>query len=210
VKGAAWRFADVRPWRPTPLLTAFQAGFPDQESVGFSIARPARGSPHGGVFLDIAWIKDRIPNAPEHIKGKLPGVYHQFKELADLDITEEPMEVGPTTHYMMGGVRVDADSQMSTVPELFAAGECGAGLHGANRLGGNSLSDLIVFGQWAGQYARTSGCRHGEPRIPSRMVRHARPAQPAHRLRGDRAALERTESRGAHTRRPREQGSGVG
>ncbi len=161
MKGAAWRFADVRPWRPTPLLTAFQAGFPDQESVGFSIARPARGSPHGGVFLDIAWIKDRIPNAPEHIKGKLPGVYHQFKELADLDITEEPMEVGPTTHYMMGGVRVDADSQMSTVPELFAAGECGAGLHGANRLGGNSLSDLIVFGQWAGAV-------RAHKRLPSR------------------------------------------
>jgi len=79
VKGAAWRVADVRPWRPTPLLAAFQAGFPDQESVGFSITRPARGSPHGGVFLDIAWIKDCIPNAPEHIKGKLPGVYHQFK-----------------------------------------------------------------------------------------------------------------------------------
>jgi succinate dehydrogenase / fumarate reductase flavoprotein subunit len=80
-------------------------------------------------------------------------MYHQFKQLADIDITQEPMEVGPTTHYMMGGVRVDADSQMSDVPGLFAAGECAAGLHGANRLGGNSLSDLLVFGQRAGQYA---------------------------------------------------------
>ena len=80
-------------------------------------------------------------------------MYHQFKQLADIDITEEPMEVGPTTHYMMGGVRVDGDSQMSDVPGLFAAGECGAGLHGANRLGGNSLSDLIVFGMRAGKHA---------------------------------------------------------
>ena len=95
-----------------------------------------RGSPHGGVFLDIAWIKERIPHAAEHIKKKLPSMYHQFKQLADIDITEVPMEVGPTTHYMMGGVRVDPDSQMSDVPGLFAAGECGAGLHGANRLGG--------------------------------------------------------------------------
>ena len=80
-------------------------------------------------------------------------MYHQFKQLADLDITEEPMEVGPTTHYIMGGVRVDGDTQMSTVPGLFAAGECAAGLHGANRLGGNSLSDLLVFGKRAGEYA---------------------------------------------------------
>ena len=111
------------------------------------------GPPHGGVFLDIAWIKERIPNAAEHIKKKLPSMYHQFKQLADIDITKEPMEVGPTTHYMMGGVKVDGDTQMSTVPGLFAAGEVGAGLHGANRLGGNSLSDLIVFGQRAGEYA---------------------------------------------------------
>jgi succinate dehydrogenase / fumarate reductase flavoprotein subunit len=116
-------------------------------------AKEGRGSPHGGVFLDIAWIKDRIPDAAEHIKRKLPSMYHQFKQLADIDITQEPMEVGPTTHYMMGGVRVDPDSQMSDVSGLFAAGECGAGLHGANRLGGNSLSDLLVFGKRAGQYA---------------------------------------------------------
>jgi succinate dehydrogenase / fumarate reductase flavoprotein subunit len=115
--------------------------------------REGRGSPHGGVFLDIAWTKQRIPNGAEHIKKKLPSMYHQFKQLADIDITEVPMEVGPTTHYMMGGVRVDADSQMSDVPGLFAAGECAAGLHGANRLGGNSLSDLLVFGKRAGEYA---------------------------------------------------------
>ena len=115
--------------------------------------REGRGSPHGGVLLDIAWIKQRIPNAAEHIKKKLPSMYHQFKQLADLDITQEPMEVGPTTHYVMGGVRVNADSQMSDVPGLFAAGECAAGLHGANRLGGNSLSDLLVFGKRAGEYA---------------------------------------------------------
>ena len=115
--------------------------------------REGRGSPHGGVFLDIAWIKERIPNAAEHIKKKLPSMYHQFKQLADIDITQEPMEVGPTTHYMMGGVKVDADSQMSDVAGLFAAGECAAGLHGANRLGGNSLSDLLVFGKRAGEYA---------------------------------------------------------
>jgi succinate dehydrogenase / fumarate reductase flavoprotein subunit len=103
--------------------------------------------------LDIAWIKEKLPNASEHIKKKLPGMYHQFHELAGIDITEEPMEVGPTTHYVMGGVRVDAESQMSRVPGLFAAGEVAAGLHGANRLGGNSLSDLLVFGRRAGKFA---------------------------------------------------------
>ena len=134
--------------RPPELLT--------RDHVARCIRREVkegRGSPHGGVFLDIAWIKERIPNATEHIKKKLPSMYHQFKQLADIDITQVPMEVGPTTHYMMGGVRVDPDSQMSDVPGLFAAGECGAGLHGANRLGGNSLSDLLVFGKRAGQYA---------------------------------------------------------
>jgi succinate dehydrogenase / fumarate reductase, flavoprotein subunit len=105
------------------------------------------------VFLDIAWIKQHIPTSEEHIKRKLPSMYHQFKQLAGIDITKEPMEVGPTTHYMMGGVKVDGDSQMSTVPGLFAAGEAGGGLHGANRLGGNSLSDLLVFGKRAGEYA---------------------------------------------------------
>jgi succinate dehydrogenase / fumarate reductase flavoprotein subunit len=105
------------------------------------------------VFLDIAWIKEKLPGAADHIRRKLPSMYHQFKELADLDITQEPMEVGPTTHYIMGGIRVDGDTQESTVPGLFAAGECAAGINGANRLGGNSLSDLIVFGKRAGEYA---------------------------------------------------------
>jgi succinate dehydrogenase / fumarate reductase flavoprotein subunit len=110
--------------------------------------KAGRGSPHGGVFLDIA-----TRGAPEYIKRRLPSMYHQFLQLADVDITKEPMEVGPTCHYMMGGVRVDAESQESTVPGLFAAGECAGGMHGANRLGGNSLSDLLVFGRRAGLYA---------------------------------------------------------
>jgi succinate dehydrogenase / fumarate reductase flavoprotein subunit len=134
--------------RPPELLT--------RDHVARCIMREVkagRGSPHGGVYLDISWIKEKLPNAAEHIKRKLPSMYHQFKQLADIDITTTPMEVGPTTHYIMGGVRVDAESQMSTVPGLFAAGECAAGLHGANRLGGNSLSDLLVFGKRAGQFA---------------------------------------------------------
>jgi succinate dehydrogenase / fumarate reductase flavoprotein subunit len=110
--------------------------------------KAGRGTPHGGVFLDIA---SRRP--PDYIRRRLPSMYHQFKELADVDITKEPMEVGPTCHYAMGGVRVDADSTATTVPGLFAAGEVAAGLHGANRLGGNSLSDLLVFGRRAGLYA---------------------------------------------------------
>jgi succinate dehydrogenase / fumarate reductase flavoprotein subunit len=134
--------------RPPELLT--------RDHVARCIRREVkegRGSPHGGVFLDIAWIKEKIPNAAEHIKKKLPSMYHQFKQLADIDITQVPMEVGPTTHYMMGGIHVDGDTQMSSVPGLFAAGECAAGLHGANRLGGNSLSDLLVFGKRAGEHA---------------------------------------------------------
>jgi succinate dehydrogenase / fumarate reductase flavoprotein subunit len=123
--------------------------------------KAGRGSPHGGVFLDISWIKEKIPNGEEAIKRKLPSMYHQFKQLADIDITKVPMEIGPTTHYMMGGIAVDGDSQMTSVQGLFAAGECAAGLHGANRLGGNSLSDLLVFGKRAGehaaQFAKTNG-----------------------------------------------------
>ncbi|HZQ54709.1 MAG TPA: fumarate reductase/succinate dehydrogenase flavoprotein subunit [Bryobacteraceae bacterium] len=145
-----WRYTqgDRQARRPPELLT--------RDHVARCIVREireGRGSPHGGVFLDIAWIKSRVPNGAEHIKRKLPSMYHQFKQLADIDITEEPMEVGPTTHYVMGGVRVDSDTQMSNVPGLFAAGECAAGLHGANRLGGNSLSDLLVFGKRAGEHA---------------------------------------------------------
>ena len=132
--------------------------------------REGRGSPHGGVFLDISWIKTKLPNGAEHIRKKLPSMYHQFKQLAGIDITETPMEVGPTTHYVMGGVRVDPDTQMSTVPGLFAAGECAAGLHGANRLGGNSLSDLLVFGKLAGEHAVNFAREYGEVTIDDSEV----------------------------------------
>jgi succinate dehydrogenase / fumarate reductase, flavoprotein subunit len=110
-----------------------------------SEVKAGRGSPHGGVFLDIASRRD-----PGYITRRLPSMYHQFKELADVDITAEPMEIGPTCHYFMGGVRVEADTAASTVPGLYAAGETAGGMHGANRLGGNSLSDLLVFGRRAG------------------------------------------------------------
>ena len=145
-----WRYCqghkDAR--RPPELLT--------RDHVSRCIVseiKEGRGSPHGGVYLDISWIKQKMPNAAEHIKRKLPSMYHQFKQLADIDITEQPMEVGPTTHYIMGGVRVDPDTQMTRLPGLFAAGECAAGINGANRLGGNSLSDLLVFGKRAGEFA---------------------------------------------------------
>ena len=145
-----WRYCqgDKDARRPPELLT--------RDHIARCIVREikeGRGSPHGGVFLDIAWIKKKIPNGAEHIKKKLPSMYHQFKQLADIDITEQPMEVGPTTHYVMGGIRVDSDAQMSRLPGLFAAGECAAGINGANRLGGNSLSDLLVFGKRAGEFA---------------------------------------------------------
>ncbi len=160
-----WRYTqgDKNARRPPELLTRDHVARCIRQEV-----REGRGSPHGGVFLDIAWIKERIPHAAEHIKKKLPSMYHQFKQLADIDITQVPMEVGPTTHYMMGGVRVDADSQMSDVPGLFAAGECAAGLHGANRLGGNSLSDLLVFGKRAGEYAAKFAQEHGLGAVNSR------------------------------------------
>jgi len=162
-----WKYTqgDKECRRPPELLT--------RDHVARCINREVkagRGSPHGGVFLDIAWIKEKIPNSTEHIKKKLPSMYHQFKQLADIDITKEPMEVGPTTHYMMGGVAVDPDSQMSTVPGLFAAGECGAGLHGANRLGGNSLSDLLVFGKRAGEFAAKFAKENGSGKIPMDAV----------------------------------------
>ena len=145
-----WRYCqgDKNARRPPELLT--------RDHVARCIVREikeGRGSPHGGVYLDIAWIKQKLPNAAEHIKRKLPSMYHQFKQLADIDITEQPMEVGPTTHYAMGGISVHPDTQMSRVPGLFAAGECAAGINGANRLGGNSLSDIVVFGKRAGEYA---------------------------------------------------------
>ncbi len=165
-----WRYTqgDRTARRPPELLT--------RDHVARCIVREireGRGSPHGGVFLDIAWIKDRLPNAEERIKKKLPSMYHQFKELADIDITKQPMEVGPTTHYAMGGIRVDGDTQMSTVDGLFAAGECAAGLHGANRLGGNSLSDLLVFGKLAGEHAAKYANEHGTTTIDRDQVEHA-------------------------------------
>src|SRR6266496_2541097 len=145
-----WRYCqgDKNARRPPELLT--------RDHVSRCIVREikeGRGSPHGGVFLDISWIKQKLPNSAEYIKRKLPSMYHQFKQLADIDITEQAMEVGPTTHYIMGGVRVDPDTQMSRLPGLFAGGECAAGINGANRLGGNSLSDLLVFGKRAGEFA---------------------------------------------------------
>ncbi len=145
-----WRYTqgDKNARRPPELLT--------RDHVARCIVREikeGRGSPHGGVYLDISWIKNKIPNAAERIRRKLPSMYQQFKQLGDVDITREPMEVGPTTHYIMGGIKVDSDTQASTVPGLFACGECAAGINGANRLGGNSLSDLLVFGKRAGEFA---------------------------------------------------------
>src|ERR1700730_15994906 len=145
-----WRYTqgDRNARRPPELLT--------RDHVARCIVREVRegrGSPHGGVFLDIAWIREKLPNAAEHIKRKLPSMYHQFKELGNIDITRQAMEVGPTTHYIMGGVRVDAETQMSRVPGLFACGECAVGINGANRLGGNSLSDLLVFAERAGAFS---------------------------------------------------------
>src|SRR5213595_701146 len=165
-----WRYVqgDKNARRPPDLLT--------RDHVARCIVREikeGRGSPHGGVFLDISWIKQRIPNAEEHIKRKLPSMYHQFKQLGDVDITREPMEVGPTTHYIMGGVKVDADTQLSSVPGLFAAGECAAGINGANRLGGNSLSDLLVFGKRAGEHAALFAKEHGNGTVDAAQVDEA-------------------------------------
>jgi succinate dehydrogenase / fumarate reductase, flavoprotein subunit len=129
-----------------------------------SEVKAGRGSPHGGVFLDVS---TRLP--AETVKKRLPSMYHQFKELADVDITTEPMEVGPTCHYVMGGVEVDPDSAAASVPGLFAAGEVAGGMHGSNRLGGNSLSDLLVFGRRAGlgaaTYVDTLGARRPSVRL---------------------------------------------
>jgi len=165
-----WRYTqgDKNARRPPELLT--------RDHVARCINREVkagRGSPHGGVFLDIAWIKQHISDSPAHIKRKLPSMYHQFKQLADIDITKEAMEVGPTTHYMMGGVLVDGDSQMSTLPGLFAAGEVAAGLHGANRLGGNSLSDLLVFGKRAGEYAANFAKSNGAAAVDEGQIQSA-------------------------------------
>jgi len=165
-----WRYCqgDKNARRPPELLT--------RDHVARCIVREikeGRGSPHGGVFLDIAWIKEHIPDSAAHIQRKLPSMYHQFKQLADIDITKEPMEVGPTTHYAMGGIRVDPDTQMSNVPGLFAAGECAAGINGANRLGGNSLSDIIVFGKRAGEYAAIFAKENSTGQVPEDQIEAA-------------------------------------
>jgi succinate dehydrogenase / fumarate reductase flavoprotein subunit len=160
--------------RPPELLT--------RDHVARCIVREVkqgRGSPHGGVLLELesfaGWMRRRQPgfNPGEHWKRKLPSMYHQFKELGNLDITRQPMEVGPTTHYVMGGVRVEADSQMSRIPGLFACGECAAGINGANRLGGNSLSDLLVLGKRAGEYAARYSHECGPVKVDDPQLRQA-------------------------------------
>jgi succinate dehydrogenase / fumarate reductase flavoprotein subunit len=160
----AW-YADKRNNRRTPDLLP-------RDEVARAInteVKAGRGSPHGGVFLDIASRRD-----PDYIRRRLPSMYQQFKELADVDITREAMEVGPTFHYMMGGVRVDADTAATSILGLFAAGEVAAGLHGANRLGGNSLSDLLVFGRRAGLFAAeyAMSCP-GSPSVNAEEVEYA-------------------------------------
>jgi len=157
----AGRHTEAR--RPPELST--------RDNVALAIygeVKAGRGSPHGGAFLDISY------QDADRVKKKLPSMYHQFKELADVDITKTPMEVGPTMHYTMGGIRVNPESQMTAVPGLFAAGECGGGLHGANRLGGNSLSDLLVFGRLAGigavEFARNIG---GTPKADEAQIKAA-------------------------------------
>jgi succinate dehydrogenase / fumarate reductase flavoprotein subunit len=148
--------------RPPELLT--------RDEVARAIMREVkagRGTPHGGVYLNIA-----VKRSPEDIKKKLPSMYHQFKELAGVDITKEAMEIGPTTHYVMGGVKVDAETQAATVPGLFAAGEVAGGMHGANRLGGNSLSDLLVFGRRAGAGAAAFATKSGgAPSVPEAKLK---------------------------------------
>ncbi len=133
----------------------------------YTEVREGRGSPHGGAFLDISH------KPAEYVKQKLPSMYHQFKELADVDITTGPMEVGPTCHYMMGGIRVEAETAQSTLPGLFAAGEAAAGLHGANRLGGNSLSDLLVFGRRAGLSAAAYAAKTPQGSIDPTQIANA-------------------------------------
>jgi succinate dehydrogenase / fumarate reductase flavoprotein subunit len=173
VLGEKYQGQDSR--RPPELLTRDHVARCIRREV-----REGRGSPHGGVVLELAsfadWMKKRSPgfNAAEHWTRKLPSMYHQFKELGNVDITRQPMEVGPTTHYVMGGVRVDSDTQMTTkVPGLFACGECAAGINGANRLGGNSLSDLLVLGKRAGEFAARYASDHPDGQIHQDQVEDA-------------------------------------
>ncbi len=161
-EGERWLNGDKSARRPPELLT--------RDVVARAIlseVKAGRGSPRGGAFLDISW------RDPDYVKKKLPSMYHQFKELAGVDITKEPMEVGPTMHYTMGGIRVEADSAMTKVPGLFACGESAAGLHGANRLGGNSLSDLLVFGKRAGEHAAKYAMDAAAPALDNAAVAKA-------------------------------------
>jgi succinate dehydrogenase / fumarate reductase flavoprotein subunit len=161
-----WLDGDKEARRPPELLTRDVVARAIMSEI-----RAGRGTPHGGVYLDISW------RDPEYVKKKLPSMYHQFKELAGVDITKEAMETGPTMHYTMGGVRVDPETQMTNVPGLFAVGETAAGLHGANRLGGNSLSDLLVFGRRAGlhaaQFALPRNEGDADPKDVEAAIRHA-------------------------------------
>ncbi|MCO5168451.1 MAG: fumarate reductase/succinate dehydrogenase flavoprotein subunit [Planctomycetes bacterium] len=197
-----WLAGDKSARRPPELLT--------RDVVAKAISKEVqegRGSPHGGAFLDIASRRDA-----EYIRKKLPSMYHQFKVLAELDITKEPMEVGPTLHYFMGGVRVAAESQMTNVPGLFAAGEAGAGMHGANRLGGNSLSDLVVFGKLAGDgaaaYVKKLASRP-QPPEDAVLASVRRATAPLHREAGENPfvvvdALQETMSKHVNIVRERE------
>lgn len=160
-EASRWLAGDPKARRPPELLTRDVVARAINEEV-----KAGRGSEHGGAYLDIA-----TQRSAEDIKKKLPSMYHQFKVLAELDITREPMEVGPTCHYFMGGIRVDANTTMSSVPGLFACGECAAGMHGANRLGGNSLSDLLVFGYLSGKHASEyAGNKKGFTKIEDGQV----------------------------------------
>ncbi len=153
-EGDRWYDDHVNNRRPPELLPRDEVARAINAEV-----KAGRGTPHGGVYLDIA-----SRRSPEFIRKRLPSMYHQFKELADVDITKEPMEIGPTCHYVMGGIEVDPDTQMSKVPGLYAAGEVSGGMHGANRLGGNSLSDLLVFGKRAGEDAAAYAAKLGKKR----------------------------------------------
>ncbi len=164
-EGDRWYTDKVNNRRPAELLPRDEVARAINNEI-----KEGRGSPHGGVYLDIA-----SRRSPEYIKKRLPSMYHQFMELAEVDITKEPMEIGPTCHYVMGGVEVDPDSASSKVPGLYAAGEVAGGMHGSNRLGGNSLSDLLVFGRRAGIYAAEYASGHGaeRPKVDEEAVRRA-------------------------------------
>jgi succinate dehydrogenase / fumarate reductase flavoprotein subunit len=191
-EGQRWLDGDKSARRPPELLTRDVVARAIYDEV-----KAGRGSPHGGVFLDISH------RPPELVKRKLPSMYHQFKELAEVDITTDAMEVGPTFHYAMGGVRVDAETAMTNVPGLFACGEVAAGMHGANRLGGNSLSELLVFGYRAGLGAKAFVEKNpGQPAIDPAQVDtfHARARAPLRRESGENPYVVHDDLRDAMTK----------